>query len=88
MSKQKCACGKSGFCERHSKVKMFVILKDEYKSSYKNNTHYSFFKEEKKPAPTIVINMLKRLEPKFKNAYRFIHFYEQQTDQLIHIHKP
>lgn len=90
MSKQKCACGKSGFCSKHSKIKMAVMLKEDYKTSFKNQStvFYSFFKEEKKPQATIVIKMLQRLQKKFYKAYNCIIFYDTTTNQKIHTHKP
>lgn len=86
----RCGCeAAKAYCTHHSKIKMRVMVKDEYKSTYQNMTFYSFFKEENKPPLTIITKMLKRLESNFKNAYNVILFYDNQNRENppIHIHK-
>ena len=77
-------CGNSGaFCTAHSKVKMFVGLKTEYKTHYKYTTWYSFLKTDKKPMNEIIKTMIKNLEPKYRNAYNSIRFYNNQTGTYL-----
>lgn len=86
----KCGCNVAkAYCTQHSKIKMRVMVKDEYKTSYPNTVFYSFFKQENKPPLTIINNMLQRLEKDFKNAYNVILFYDNQnkSGDPIHIHK-
>jgi len=87
-NKLKCACGNSGYCRRHSKIKMVVMVKEPYINSYPTTVFYSFFKEDKKPQISIIIKMLDRLSYKFRNAYNCILFYDNLANQEIHRHKP
>lgn len=86
----KCGCNHAkAYCSLHSKIKMRIMIKNEYKSSYPNVVFYSFFKQENKPQLTIIQNMLNRLERDFKNAYNVILFYDNQnkSGEPLHIHK-
>lgn len=86
----KCGCNNAkAYCSQHSKVKMRVMVKDEYKSTYKHVVFYSFFKQENKPMLTIIQNMLTRIEKDFTNAYNVILFYDNQNRSAapIHMHK-
>lgn len=84
----KCNCvGKKAYCSTHSKVKMVVMLKDEYKNTFKTRVFYCYLKHNKKPEATIVIGMIDRLEKDFKNAFNCIIFFNNKTDTKIHVHK-
>lgn len=83
----KCNCTHAkAYCHIHSKIKMRFMIKDAYKNTHENPVFYSYFKEEKKPAATIIINMINRLEAKFKNTYNCILFFDNQSDTLLHKH--
>lgn len=86
MSNKKCPCNKA-YCQTHFKVKMVVMVKDQYKNSFSNTVFYNFYKENKKTETSLVIIMTKRLEANFKNAYNCIQFYNN-NNQLIHTHHP
>jgi hypothetical protein len=81
---KRCGCpGAKGFCRHHSKVKMVVQIKDQYRKEAQP-TFYSFFKEQHHPIKVIVERMLKRLENRFKNEYNCILFYDIHSNQLVH----
>lgn len=84
MSK-KCPCGNAAYCRIHSKYKLQFMIREEYKNSYRITVFRSFFKEEKKPAAAVKAEMLKRLEPVFRNAYNTVQFRDNATGQLIEL---
>lgn len=71
-------------CSQHSRIKMVIMLKDEYKKGSNSITYYCFISENKLSDYQIIENMKKRLLPRHRNEYNVVQFYNNETKRKIH----
>lgn len=83
-----CPNYKNGFCKMHSRFKMVIYWKNEFKKNYDSISFYSFLKNDRKPEQESINVMMKNLEPNFTNQYTNIEIYNRDTNTLVFKHKP
>lgn len=88
MAKNKCTCGKKWYCQLHSKYRLVVYLKDEFKAAYagQNTAFHSPVAYDHKNPTLIGSKMKERLEKHFNGAIRSMKLFNNQnsSDKTIY----